>query len=78
MSKQTYLPMTNYRLTKRIILTKALLRPVKRFAFCVSIGRSGLNSSAVWVDVIISPFGMRMGIGMNEIFFLSHRESKIR
>ena len=43
------------------IYSKDLLRPGKICAFHTSIGRSILESSAVWVEVIISPFGMRMG-----------------
>ena len=41
--------------------SKALLRPGKRCAFRASICRSVLEISDVWVEVIISPFGMRMG-----------------
>ena len=63
---------------KFTIDSKALLRPGKRCAFRDSIGRSVLESSAVWVEVIISPFGMRMGSGMTAICLLSHDELRVR
>ena len=46
---------------------KALLRPGKIYSFRASIGRSVLESSALWVEVIVSPFSMPMGSGMNSI-----------
>ena len=39
---------------------------------------SVLESSDLWVEVIISLFGMRMGNGIINIFLLSHDESRVR
>ena len=76
-----FLSSNNYwhpRSQKVTIDSKALLRPRKICAFRDSIGRSVLESSAVWVDVIISPFGTRMGSGLTVTFLLSHGESRVR
>ena len=39
---------------------------------------SVLESSDLWVEVIISLFGMRMGTGIITTFLLSHDESRVR
>ena len=61
-----------------LIDSKDLLRPIKRCAFRDSIGRSVLESSPVWVEVIIYPFGMQMGSGMTASCLLLHGESRVR
>ena len=50
--------------------SKTLMRPGKRCAFRASTVRSFLESRAMWVDVTISPFGIRMGSGLIASYLL--------
>ena len=58
--------------------SKSFLSPGKKYYLRASISRSFLESSSMCVDVIISPFGMRMGSGLVASCFLSHGDSRIR
>ena len=57
--------------------SKALLSPEKICAFCAAIGKSCLEGIPVCVDIIIYPFGMRMGSGLIASCLLSRSNLRV-
>ena len=51
---------------------RAVLRPGKMWDFLAAMGMLVHGSSAIWVDVITSPFGIRIGRGTATICLFVH------